>query len=152
MCICMSYLRKISRFSWKFLVRLMEKCFHQKANMDAYAYLILPWLIGTAWLCYNTNTRPSFSNSRPSFWFSLKPSKARPSVLKSQPSVSKAQLSVSKAWPHVLKQMLGRVFWATDISRVLMIWSVKSSLHTSNNSPELLQSFRYLLSILKFSI
>ena len=34
----------------------------------------------------------------------------------------------------------------------MIIWSVKCSLHKSNNSPELLQSFRYLLLIVKFSI
>ena len=46
--------------------------------------------------CYNTNTRPSFSNSLPSFWFFLKSSKARPSV--------------SKAQPHRLRQMFRRIF------------------------------------------
>ena len=56
--------------------------------------------------CYDINTRPSFSNFRPSFWFFLKPSKARPSI-------SKARLSVSKAQPRVLKQMLGRVIWSS---------------------------------------
>ena len=48
---------------------------------------------------YNTNMRPSFSNSRvskaqPSVW------KARPSFSKALPSVSKARLSFSKARPH----------------------------------------------------
>ena len=40
MWICMPRLRNFPRFSWKFLVRLMEKCFHQTANMDAYAYFV----------------------------------------------------------------------------------------------------------------
>ena len=50
------------------------------------------WLVP----CCNTNTRPSFFNTRSSFWFSLKASKARPSVW--------------KAWPSVLKQALLRIF------------------------------------------
>ena len=37
-----------------------------------------------------SNTRPSFSNIRPSFWFSIKASKARPSVWKARSSVLKS--------------------------------------------------------------
>ena len=115
--------------------------------------------------CYNTNTRLSFSNTRPgflssrlSFQFSVKYSKARPSVTKAQ--------------PHVLKQMLGWFFLSTDILRVFgicnnnnnnsnnndnnkntiyltskiynsavnqnkIIWFVNCSLHKSNNCSEL---------------
>ena len=68
--------------------------------------------------CYNTNTQPTFSNIRPSFQFSLKPSKARPSVSKARPSVSKACLSVLKVWPYVFKEMLGGVFDLTNTLRI----------------------------------
>ena len=68
------------------------------------------WL-GQHALCYNTNTWQSFSNTQPSFWFSLK-------LSKTWPSVSNAWLSVSKVWPHVLKQRLSRVLWSMDTLRV----------------------------------
>ena len=81
----------------------------------------------------------------PSLQFPLKPSKA-------QPSVSKAQRRLSKARPHYLKQILGRVFWSTDISRILIDSSVKSSFIRLTTAWNSLQSFKYLPSILKFSI
>ena len=40
-------------------------------------------------------------------------------VLKARLSVSRAWLSLSEARPHVLKQMLGRVFRSTDTLGVL---------------------------------
>ena len=58
---------------------------------------MLPWPIERQHEPYY-NTQSSFSNIRPSFWFSLKPSKAWPSVLKAKHIVPNAQ-------PRVLKQM-----------------------------------------------
>ena len=58
----------------------------------------LPWLIGTAL----TQIRGrAFQTLGRVFSFLLNH--------KARPSVSKDRLSVSKAWPHVLKEMLGRV-------------------------------------------
>ena len=88
-----------------------------------------------------SNSQLSASNSRPSFWFSLKSSKGWASVWKAWGSVSTAR-------PCVLKKNFGRVFRSTDT--FLKIWSLKSSLHTSHLIKVLnsWQSFAYLLSIL----
>ena len=67
--------------------------------------------VETPWLIY-------YSNTRPSFLFTLKPSEVRQSVLKAGPNVSKARLSLSRAQPHVLKQILARVFLSTATLRI----------------------------------
>ena len=77
------------------------------------------WL-GQHGLCCNTNTRQSFSNTRPSFWFSLKPSKARLSVWKAR-----------QARPSVLKQALVWLFCYRDF---MEIWSVKSTVCSLQSS------------------
>ena len=79
------------------------------------------WL-GQYGLSNNASTRSSFANSRLSIWFSVKPSKARRSVL--------------IVWLHVLKQMLGQFSWSTETLRIFENLSVKSSLHTSNKCLE----------------
>ena len=70
--------------------------------------------------CYDINTWPSLleflkaSNARSSFW------KAWASILNTRESDWRAR-------PHVLKQMLGRVFCQQEF---LKIWSVKSTVYS----------------------
>ena len=73
-------------------------CFHLISNLHIVRAFenYLGWL-GQHGPCCNTKTgpsflktRPSFSNIRPSFWFSIKASKARPSVWKARSSVLKS--------------------------------------------------------------
>ena len=69
--------------------------------------------------CYDINTWPSL------FDF-LKASKPRSSVWKAWASIWNTRESDWKVRPHVLKQMLGRVFCQQEF---LKIWSVKSTVY-----------------------
>ena len=70
--------------------------------------------------CYDINTWPSLLES-------LKASNARSSVWKAWASNLNARESDWKARPHVLKQMLGRVFCQQEF---LKIWSVESTVYS----------------------
>ena len=70
--------------------------------------------------CYDINTWPSLVES-------LKASNARSSVWKAWASNLNARESDWKARPHVLKQMLGRVFCQQEF---LKIWSVESTVYS----------------------
>ena len=70
--------------------------------------------------CYDKNTWPSLLES-------LKASNARSSVWKAWASNLNARESDWKARPHVLKQMLGRVFCQQEF---LKIWSVESTVYS----------------------
>ena len=100
-------------------------------------YSYCGWL-GQLEPCCITNTRwsfwktlPSFPNSQPSFWFSLKASKAPPNVWKAWSSVWKARPSIWKARPCVLKQVLGWMFCLRDSMK---IWSVKGTVYSLESS------------------
>ena len=70
--------------------------------------------------CYDKNTWPSLLDF-------LKASKAQLSVWKAWASILNTRESDWKARPHVLKQMLVRVFCQEEF---LKIWSVKSTVYS----------------------
>ena len=83
--------------------------------------------------CYDINT-----------WLSLldflKASNARSSVWKARASILNIRESDWKARPHVLKQMLGQVFFQQEF---LKIWSVKSTVYSLESN--LIHNFFYSL-------
>ena len=86
------------------IVQTSTKLFHRRG-----------WL-GQHGPCCNTNTRPSFLNTRPNFWFSLKAAEA-------QPSVWKAWSSVWKAWLYFLRQNFNLHFINNTCSYSLRHWA-----------------------------
>ena len=70
--------------------------------------------------CYDINTWPSILDF-------LKVSKARSSVWKAWASILNTRESDWKARPHVLKQIIGRVFCQQEF---LKIWSVKNTVYS----------------------
>ena len=70
------------------IIRLIETSIANKEASEEFEgpkITVADW--GQHGACCNTNTRPSFSSSLLSFLFSLKASKARPSVRKARPNV-----------------------------------------------------------------
>ena len=81
------------------------------------------WLGQNGPCCYR-NMLASFSNTWQSFWFFLKPSKARLGVWK-------APSSLWDTRPSVLKQALGRVFCQIEFMKISSVKSTAYSLQSS---------------------
>ena len=108
---------------WWFFIHMIHKYLIKSQNFSQNGLGISnnyrEWL-GQHEPCYDINTWPSLLDFR-------KALKARLSVWKARASILNTRESDWKARPHVLKQLLVRVFCQEEF---LKIWSVKSTVYS----------------------